>query len=259
MQETQCFKEEDSILKIDNSSYAADIYKYKDYMAFTRKQEIVSKKYVVDVFVPNAMIAVADDIQKNIFLNIFGIKIKLDNASALYVPPLCPIKWEIEPQTFIWKAFFGTPKEAHPLEPFLFKRDDLTSFLSGEVVKGNRFEYFKKIPYVSLKVKEYIDSNFTKECHMEKMAEEVKISKFTISHYFKKTFGFSALSYRNLLRTSYCHYLLLEKRVYPQKVSEASGFIDYSRFFINFKRNFKSSPKEFTSRKNNAKSNIALQ
>lgn len=93
-------------------------------------------------------------------------------------------------------------------------------------------------------IQQFIDRNLCDNLSLERIAEQCNISKYYLSHEFKKAFGISIHQYirRKRLETA---RQFLQRGGSVSGAYIASGFTDYANFSKAFKKEFEVSPREF--------------
>lgn len=90
-------------------------------------------------------------------------------------------------------------------------------------------------------VVEYIHSQYHTELSLDSLAEQFHISKYHLSHEFKKETGTSIYHYITLKRLASARQMLMDG-IPPGDVYLACGFRDYTAFFKAFKAEYNASP-----------------
>lgn len=91
---------------------------------------------------------------------------------------------------------------------------------------------------------EYIDSNLTRDLSLDKISEDLSISKYHLSHTFKNNTGTTLYQYILIKRIALAKKLLLDGKNVTEACQE-SGFNDYSNFIRTFKKETGLSPGNF--------------
>lgn len=89
----------------------------------------------------------------------------------------------------------------------------------------------------------YIGEHYSENLSLDDLASHFFVSKYYLSHEFKKSVGTSIHRYIILKRLNIAYSLLLDG-ISPTEVSHLCGFNDYTNFFRNFKAEYGISPKE---------------
>lgn len=101
---------------------------------------------------------------------------------------------------------------------------------------------FEHTPLIA-SVVEFIGSQYQTELSLELLAKHFHISKYHLSHAFKKETGTSIYRYITLKRLAIARQLLMDGKS-PGSAYLACGFRDYTAFFKAFKAEYHASPSE---------------
>jgi AraC-like DNA-binding protein/mannose-6-phosphate isomerase-like protein (cupin superfamily) len=82
----------------------------------------------------------------------------------------------------------------------------------------------------------YLNKNFAKIESMDEICKELRISKYYISHVFKKYMGKPPMQYVTSKRISYAKKLLQETDLSATEIGEKCGYKDHVLFFKAFKK-----------------------
>jgi len=105
-------------------------------------------------------------------------------------------------------------------------------------------EKFSKAPQIIQNISTYIENNFERDLSLGSMEEKFHISRFYLSHEFKKYTSFGFREYIVIKRVQHAK-LLLSKGLKPAEACSLSGFNDYSNFNKVFKKYTRVSPTEY--------------
>lgn len=105
-----------------------------------------------------------------------------------------------------------------------------------QVIAGNR---------QCTSVKRYIDLHFKESLTLEQLAEDAHMSKYYLSHAFKREYGISPINYMISRRIEESKYLLTETDLSMSQISQLLGFSSLSYFSQVFHRTQGVSPKEY--------------
>lgn len=100
-------------------------------------------------------------------------------------------------------------------------------------------------------IKRYIDLHFKEPLTLEQLSEEAHMSKYYLSHAFKREYGVSPINYLISRRISESKYLLAETDLSMSQIAQLLGFSSLSYFSQVFRKTHGTSPMEF---RQNAKS-----
>ncbi len=82
----------------------------------------------------------------------------------------------------------------------------------------------------------YINKNFTKIDSLDTVCEKLHVSKYYISHVFKKYIGKPPMQYITAKKIDYAKKLLQETDLSASEIGEKCGYSDHALFFKAFKR-----------------------
>ena len=105
-----------------------------------------------------------------------------------------------------------------------------------QVITGNR---------QCTSVKRYIDLHFKEALTLEQLAEDAHMSKYYLSHAFKREYGISPINYMISRRIEESKYLLTETDLSMSQIAQLLGFSSLSYFSQVFHRTQGVSPKEY--------------
>lgn len=94
------------------------------------------------------------------------------------------------------------------------------------------------------KIMQYIDAHFGENISLDDIAGNIRLSKFHISHMFKKDVGMTISTYINMIRITKAKNLIL-KGQNSGTVFHKCGFNDYSSFYRSFVKFVGMSPDSF--------------
>ncbi len=83
---------------------------------------------------------------------------------------------------------------------------------------------------------QYLNTNFTKIESMDQICEDLNVSKYYISHVFKKYIGKPPMQYITSKRIDYAKKLLQETDISACEIGEMCGYKDHTLFFKAFKK-----------------------
>ena len=94
-------------------------------------------------------------------------------------------------------------------------------------------------------IRRYIDLHFKEALTLEQLAEESHMSKYYLSHTFKREYGVSPINYMISRRIEESKYLLAETDLSMSQIAQLLGFSSLSYFSQVFHRTQGISPKEY--------------
>lgn len=86
------------------------------------------------------------------------------------------------------------------------------------------------------RIHNYLNKHFTEIESMDQICEELKISKYYLSHVFKKYMGKPPMQYVAARRIAYAKKLLQETDLSASEIGEMCGYKDHVLFFKTFKK-----------------------
>lgn len=95
------------------------------------------------------------------------------------------------------------------------------------------------------KVKQYLDNHYGDTIDLDSLAQKFHISKFYLSHQFKKEYEVSPIKYLNFLRINEAKKLLLSSNYSITEIAQQVGFTSPSYLTQSFKKEVGLSPSEF--------------
>ena len=118
----------------------------------------------------------------------------------------------------------------------LMRNTTLTAQAEPQVIAGNR---------QCAAIKRYIDLHFKESLTLEQLSEEAHMSKYYLSHAFKREYGISPINYIISRRIDESKYLLAETDLSISQIAQLLGFSSLSYFSQVFRKVHGSSPAEF--------------
>ncbi len=95
------------------------------------------------------------------------------------------------------------------------------------------------------KIHQYLSKNFTTIESMDQVCEELDISKYYLSHVFKKYMGTPPMQYVTAKRISHAKKLLQETDLSATEIGEKCGYTDSVLFFKAFKKSTGITPMQY--------------
>lgn len=118
----------------------------------------------------------------------------------------------------------------------LMRSTALTAQTEPRVIAGNR---------QCAAIKRYIDLHFKEPLTLEQLSEEAHMSKYYLSHAFKREYGISPINYLISRRIDESKYLLAETDLSISQIAQLLGFSSLSYFSQVFRKSQQISPMEF--------------
>ncbi|TAH66467.1 MAG: AraC family transcriptional regulator [Anaerolineaceae bacterium] len=120
------------------------------------------------------------------------------------------------------------------------------SFLSSIIIQISRIYTANKEHSVSsneaLKVKKFIDNNFTKDLTLDTLSEIVYVSKYHLAHMFKDEIGVPPITYMINKRMDEAKHLLSDTNMTISEISSIIGYDNQNYFSQQFKKIVGKSP-----------------
>ena len=91
---------------------------------------------------------------------------------------------------------------------------------------------------------EYVNAHMTEDISVQDIADALNVSRYYLSHAFKKSTGYGLWNYVISKRLVYSQKLLVEGASVTEACYE-SGFKDYAHFIKSFTKTFGCSPKQY--------------
>lgn len=126
---------------------------------------------------------------------------------------------------------------------FLQLLAELTRLTEGQT---REMDDTRDVPLVS-RVLDYINGNYQKEICLEDLSSRFFVSKFHLSHLFRRSVGTSVYHYVLLKRLQHARQMLYEGRS-PGDACQSCGFQDYANFYRSFRRVYGISPQDAAER-----------
>lgn len=115
--------------------------------------------------------------------------------------------------------------------------------------RENQLMIATEIPEINLKstvlIKHYIDVNFKEDPSLEDLAKQFHMSKYYLSHQFKKDYGISPIKYWNTIRLENVKELLLSSNFSIAEISEMLSYTSQSYLTQVFKKSTGISPSQY--------------
>lgn len=132
-----------------------------------------------------------------------------------------------------------------------FKRELISAQLQQLIIMAYRL-HSQQFPQPKTGVSEavyraqqYLDEHFADECSVTKLAEELFLSPYYLSHAFKEWTGYSPKQYVMLSRISGAKNLLFSTDKTITQISGECGFKDVSNFVRAFKKETGQTPEQY--------------
>lgn len=95
------------------------------------------------------------------------------------------------------------------------------------------------------KIQKSLENDIKNPCTLEMLSNEYFLSKYYLSHIFKKVTGYSIMGYLHSLRISTAKQLLMRTNMNIGEIIESCGFSDNSNFSRSFKQETGLTPTNF--------------
>lgn len=118
---------------------------------------------------------------------------------------------------------------------------EINGYIFSESAKKNTSYYNTIIDNII----KYIDENISKKITLDNLEKHVNLSKYYISHLFKKTMGITLSNYIIEKKIRHAEQLI-RQGVQPTKASLMVGYSNYPNFYENYKKITKTTPKDTT-------------
>lgn len=94
-------------------------------------------------------------------------------------------------------------------------------------------------------IRRYIDTHYKEQLDLDMLAKEAHVSKYYLSHAFKREYGISPISYQIARRIDESRYLLRETDHSLSQIARLLGFSSASYFSQSFRRSEGTTPMEY--------------
>ena len=121
----------------------------------------------------------------------------------------------------------------------------LLHYLKGNILEPHIIEDNNTSKVLPLKIREYIDRNYTEDIQLQKIAEELDISLYYLSHVFKDMFGYSPGNYIVRRRIGEAQTLLITTNDSVINIASRVGYNNVSHFNTLFKKLIGMTPKQY--------------
>ena len=175
----------------------------------------------------------------------------LDNINISFMPPNT-----LSDNPYEYKVFGDSNNPIYNL--MLKMTNELTDNREGCYIalKGLVYQLFSEIVRlpdkispikhryneIALKIKTYIDNNYTKSFDVEFLAELVFVNKFYLIHAFKRTYNVSPMQYLTAVRMQKAQTLLRSSNMPITEISQQCGYDNPVYFAEQFKKTVGTTP-----------------
>lgn len=204
-------------------------------------KEYEVKKGDIIVYNPEAKHSESSNGKGGIELAFFGISnFKIGNLPSDYIidentSPILHTGHDADEYEFY---FMSLVKEVASDKPY---NEIISKYLARLIMIGIlRLANISEAKFVTngifTRIHNYLNKHFTEIESMEQICEELKISKYYLSHVFKKYMGKPPMQYVASKRIAYAKKLLQETDFSATEIGEMCGYKDHVLFFKSFKK-----------------------
>ena len=205
------------------------------------EMEYEVKKGDIIVYNPEVRHAEATTGKGGIELAFFGISnFKIGNLPADHIldkntPPVLYTGQDEKEYEFY---FMSLVKEVASDKPYneIFSKYLARLIMIGILRLANISEAKFVTNGIFTRIHNYLNKHFTEIESMDAICEELKISKYYLSHVFKKYMGKPPMQYVTAKRIAYAKKLLQETDLSATEIGEMCGYKDHVLFFKAFKK-----------------------
>lgn len=204
------------------------------------KEYEVGKGDIV-VYNPDVMHAESTSGKSGIELAFFGItNFKIGNLPSDFIldPDADPVLHSGEYEEEYEFYFMSLVKEVASDKPYneIFSKYIARLIMIGILRLANISEAKFVTNGIFTRIHNYLNHHFTEIESMDAVCEELKISKYYLSHVFKKYMGKPPMQYVASKRIAYAKKLLQETDLSATEIGEMCGYKDHVLFFKSFKK-----------------------
>ena len=193
------------------------------------------------VYNPEVRHAEATTGKGGIELAFFGISnFKIGNLPSDYIldEKTCPVLHTGQDEKEYEFYFMSLVKEVASDKPYneIFSKYLARLIMIGILRLANISEAKFVTNGIFTRIHNYLNKHFTEIESMDEICEELKISKYYLSHVFKKYMGKPPMQYVTSKRIAYAKKLLQETDLSATEIGEMCGYKDHVLFFKSFKK-----------------------
>ncbi len=193
------------------------------------------------VYNPDVMHAESTTGKSGIELAFFGItNFKIGNLPSDFIldPETEPVLHTGEYEEEYEFYFMSLVKEVASDKPYneIFSKYIARLIMIGILRLANISEAKFVTNGIFTRIHNYLNNHFTEIESMDAVCEELKISKYYLSHVFKKYMGKPPMQYVASKRIAYAKKLLQETDLSATEIGEMCGYKDHVLFFKSFKK-----------------------
>lgn len=213
----------------------------------TRLTEVFGKLYLLFIGAPSIQ-------ELTMEINGEPVPIAPLQPTALFLTPFSIAKWHIQPCNISWELFVYQDQHPHlPKHPVLLEWNPNVMIESSDqlIQRINqakeifRFEWADQNPYVSYRVKKFIDEHYREALSIEEIARRLKLSYTTMEINFKKTFDITPSCYRHQLRLHDAAQLMMVQDKDATYAAYEVGYQDFSTYYRNLRKMMGTSPSQY--------------
>lgn len=178
-----------------------------------RHQNFLNPTSGVETYASQHFLALALNLTEGSAIKSGNQSLSLDCGTAIYLPPNSLIEWTISAGRIRWLGIMSqSPLFQEKFESPMMCRIPLVeneSHLKIEALLSQvRTAIRSAVPIIgrphcsafALRLKSFLDSQFSRDWKMDQIAQELGISRFTLTKEFSKSYGMSPTLYRSRVR-----------------------------------------------------------
>jgi AraC-like DNA-binding protein len=215
-------------------------------LVFIERKEFYEKEVsIIETFAGNWFVGFIGDSFSQLRLRSGNSYLDIATPTGILVPPYKLIEWKIGKGLLHWFGFFSKNKLPFP------ENETVSIFSWNQIIPQNYQEFIQQLStakinsqiieskdgaWISERVKNIIDENYTDDITMDKIAEKLKSNRAYLTRCFTKSYGLSPTDYRIKLRIFEGLKLINQADNKITEAAFASGFSSMNRFEHHFKK-----------------------